>query len=314
MPRSPDPGLAPDDGSEGVIFNIQRFSLQDGPGIRTTVFLKGCPLRCGWCSNPESQAIRPEIMFRSQQCQKSGACAEVCEEGAITLAGDALHLDWSRCTMCMECIEACPSGALEITGERLKLEDVVEESCRDEPFYINSGGGVTLSGGEPLFQPEFSRRFLEACKERSIHTALDTSGHASWETMERILAHADLVLFDLKHLSAEKHLEGTQVRNDLILENLRKTCDRDEARVWLRIPVIPGYNDADPHLEELARLAGELCIEKVSLLGFHHWGRSKYRALGRPYPYDETDALSKERLEAAGRAMEAHGIAVTIDH
>ena len=180
MPRSPDPGLAPDDGSEGVIFNIQRFSLQDGPGIRTTVFLKGCPLRCGWCSNPESQATRPEIMFRSQQCQKSGACAEVCEEGAIALAGDALRLDWSRCTMCMECIEACPSGALEITGKLLALPDVVEESCRDEPFYKNSGGGVTLSGGEPLFQPEFSRRFLEACRERSIRLIYSFSRLQRW--------------------------------------------------------------------------------------------------------------------------------------
>lgn len=314
MARSSDPGLEPDDGSEGVIFNIQRFSLQDGPGIRTTVFLKGCPLRCGWCSNPESQAGRPEIMFRSQQCQKSGRCAEVCEEGAITLIDGAPSLDRDRCTMCMECVEACPSGALEITGKRLKLEDVVEESCRDEPFYINSGGGVTLSGGEPLFQPEFSRRFLQACKERSIHTALDTSGHASWETMKRVLEHTDLVLFDLKHLSAEKHLEGTQTKNDLILENLRRTFDCEETRVWIRIPVIPGYNDADPHLEELARLAAEIPAEKVSLLGLHHWGRSKYRALGREYPYDDTESLSKERLEAAKRVMEAHGIEVTIDH
>jgi pyruvate formate lyase activating enzyme len=314
MARSPDPGLEPDDGSEGVVFNIQRFSLQDGPGIRTTVFLKGCPLRCGWCSNPESQASHPEIMFRSQQCRKSGACAEACEEGAITLIDGSPSLDRGRCTMCMECVEACPSGALEITGKRLKLEDVVEESCRDEPFYINSGGGVTLSGGEPLFQPEFSRRFLEACKERSIHTALDTSGHASWETLKRVLEHTDLVLFDLKHLSAEKHLEGTQATNDLILGNLRKTFDYGEARVWIRIPVIPGYNDADPHLEELALLAGEMPAEKVSLLGFHHWGRSKYRALGREYPHDETEVLSKERLEAAKTVMEAHGIEVTIDH
>jgi pyruvate formate lyase activating enzyme len=314
MARSPDPRLESDDGSEGLVFNIQRFSLQDGPGIRTTVFLKGCPLRCAWCSNPESQAAHPEIMFRSQQCRADGACAEVCEVGAIALIDGAHHLDRERCTLCMDCITACAAGALEITGQRMRLEEVVEESCRDELFYKNSGGGVTLSGGEPLFQPEFSRRFMEACKKRSIHTALDTSGHASWENMKRVLEHTDLVLFDLKHLSPEKHLEGTHVKNELILDNLRRTSELAGARVWIRIPLIPGYNDSDAHLGELARIAEEMSAEKVSLLGFHHWGRSKYRALGREYPYDENDALPQERLDAAKRAIEAHGVEVTVDH
>ena len=216
--------------------------------------------------------------------------------------------------MCMDCVEACPSGALEISGKRMILDDVVDESCRDELFYTNSGGGVTLSGGEPLSQPEFSRRFLKACKERSIHTVLDTSGHASWEIMQRALEHTDLVLFDLKHLFPEKHLEGTGAKNDLILENLRRTLRSKDTRVWIRIPLIPGYNDASPHLEELARVIKEMRAEKVSLLGFHQWGRSKYRALGRRYPYEEADALPKQALESAKRMMEAHGIEVTIDH
>jgi pyruvate formate lyase activating enzyme len=214
----------------------------------------------------------------------------------------------------MDCVEACPSGALEVTGKRMRLEDVVEEACRDELFYINSGGGVTLSGGEPLVQPEFSRRFLQACRERSIHTALDTSGHASWELLERVLEHTDLVLFDLKHLSPEKHLEGTQANNDLILENLRRTLDSEDRRVWIRIPLIPGYNDSTPHLEELALAIGEMGAEKVSLLGFHHWGRSKYRALGREYPCDQVDSPAKTALELAKTALEARGLAVTIDH
>jgi pyruvate formate lyase activating enzyme len=175
MAGSRDPG--PDDGSEGVVFHIQRYSIQDGPGIRTTVFLKGCPLRCRWCSNPESQDPRPEILLRSHQCRSSGSCAEVCEAGAIALVGDMPSLDRSLCTMCLDCVEACPSGALEVSGRRMKLADVVEEACRDEIFYVNSGGGVTLSGGEPLSQPEFSRRVLEACRERSIHTA-STWGHS----------------------------------------------------------------------------------------------------------------------------------------
>ena len=312
MAGSRDPG--PDDGSEGVVFHIQRYSIQDGPGIRTTVFLKGCPLRCQWCSNPESQDPRPEILLRSQQCRSSGSCAQVCEAGAIALVGGAPNLDRNLCTMCLDCVEACPSGALEVSGRRMKLAEVVEEACRDEIFYVNSGGGVTLSGGEPLSQPEFSRRILEACQESSIHTALDTSGHSSWQVMQGVLEHTDLVLFDLKHLSAEKHLEGTEAGNRLILENLRRTLDRKEANVWIRIPLIPGYNDSPPHLEELALALCGMPAEKVSLLGFHQWGRSKYRALGREYRYDEVEPLARESLESAKRILEARGIAVTIDH
>jgi pyruvate formate lyase activating enzyme len=214
----------------------------------------------------------------------------------------------------MDCVEACPSGALEVSGRRMKLEDVVDEACRDELFYVNSGGGVTLSGGEPLSQPAFARRFLEACRERSIHTALDTSGHASWQVMERVLEHTDLVLFDLKHLSAEKHLTGTRARNDLILENLRRTVDAKDTRVWIRIPLIPGYNDTPLHLKELALAITGIPAEKVSLLGFHQFGRSKYRALGREYPYDEVEPLPKESLESAKGILEARGIEVTIDH
>jgi pyruvate formate lyase activating enzyme len=314
MARVLDPGLEPDDGSEGVVFHIQRYSIQDGPGIRTTVFLKGCPLRCDWCSNPESQGPHPEIMFRSQKCQSSGTCAAVCEEDAITLVDGVPRLDRGACSMCMDCVEACPSGALEVAGKRMKLEDVVDEACRDELFYNNSGGGVTLSGGEPLSQPAFSRRFLKACKERSIHTTLDTSGHASWEIMQEVLAYTDLVLFDLKHLSQAKHLAGTQAKNDLILENLRKTLDSKETRVWIRIPLIPGYNDASSQLQELALAIRAMPAEKVSLLGFHQWGRSKYQALGRQYPYEDVEPLSKERLEAAKQLMEARGLTVTIDH
>jgi len=307
---APEPGKA----VEGLVFNIQRYSIQDGPGIRTTVFLKGCPLRCEWCSNPESQSPHPEIMFRSRQCQRWGACAEACDVGAITLVDAVPCLDRAACTLCMDCVEACPSGALEVSGRRMTLDAVVEECCKDELFYSNSGGGVTLSGGEPLAQPEFSRLFMKACKARSIHTALDTSGHATWPVMASVLEHTDLVLFDLKHLRPEEHLEATQVRNDLILENLRKTLDSKASRVWIRIPVIPGYNDTDRHLEELARVLAEMRPEKVSLLGYHEWGRSKYAALGREYPYDEAGALPKPRLEPIKRILEAGGLEVTIDH
>jgi pyruvate formate lyase activating enzyme len=214
----------------------------------------------------------------------------------------------------MDCVEACPSGALGVSGTRMTIDAVLEESCKDELFYSNSGGGVTLSGGEPLAQPEFSRLFLKACKDRSIHTALDTSGHATWPIMQSVLEYTDLVLFDLKHLSPEEHLERTNTTNELILENLRKTLDSKAARVWIRIPVIPGYNDADPYLKELALVLAEMRPEKVSLLGYHEWGRSKYRALGRKYPCDEVDAPPEARLESIKRILEAEGVDVTIDH
>ena len=308
------PVLESDGAAEGLVFNIQRYSIQDGPGIRTTVFLKGCPLQCDWCSNPESQNPYPEIMFRSQQCRKWGACADACDVGAISLIDGMPSLDRATCTLCMDCVEACPSGALEVSGRRMTLDAVVEECCKDELFYANSGGGVTLSGGEPLAQPEFSRLFLKACKDRSLHTALDTSGHATWPIMKSVLEYTDLVLFDLKHLSPEAHLEGANANNDLILENLRKTLDSKSARVWIRIPVIPGYNDADPYLKELALVLAEMHPEKVSLLGYHEWGRSKYGALGRKYPCDEVDAPPEARLESIKRILEAEGTEVTIAH
>lgn len=308
------PGDGSVTGAEGMIFSIQRYSLQDGPGIRTTVFLKGCPLRCQWCSNPESQNPHPEIMFRSQNCQSCGTCAEVCDQGAVLFENGAPRLDTSICTQCLDCVEACPGGALEISGKAMPLEDVVNEACQDELFYTNSGGGVTLSGGEPLFQPEFARRFLKECQARGIRTALDTSGYAPWETLNRILRYTDLVLYDLKHLEPARHFQGTHVHNDLILENLIKMIDSKEARVWIRIPVIPDYNDSEAHFQALAEFIKERSVEKVSLLGYHEWGKSKYAALWRAYPLSQARALPKERLEPFKQIFEDAGIKVTIDH
>jgi pyruvate formate lyase activating enzyme len=253
-------------------------------------------------------------MFRAQQCQECGTCAGVCEHGANTLADGVPLLDREMCRACGKCVEACPSGARELSGRRMALEDVVDEACRDELFYTNSGGGVTLSGGEPLCQPEFSRLFLKACQDRSIHTALDTSGHAPWPVMERVLEYADLVLFDLKHISAEKHLEGTQARNDLILENLKRTLEANGSEVWIRVPVIPGYNDAELHMKELALVVTGMGARRVSLLGYHEWGRAKYAALGRDYPQDGTGVLPEANLESMKRVLEAEGIEVTIGH
>ena len=301
-------------GESGMVFSIQRFSLQDGPGIRTTVFLKGCPLRCEWCSNPESQAMQTEIMYRRQNCRACGACRDACPVGAVVFEDDWPRLDRDACTLCLECVAACPHGALEATGKRMGVDEVVEEACRDEIFYGNSGGGMTLSGGEPLAQPEFARLLLAGCRERGIRTALDTTGYASWEDMRRVLEFSDLVLFDLKHLDPDAHRERTRVDNGLILENLKKTVDSGLARVWLRIPVIPDFNDSEEFFHRLAGALEGLPVEKVSLLAYHQWGKTKYEALDREYPLKGLGVLSPETLEPLEAILRAAGVEVSIDH
>jgi pyruvate formate lyase activating enzyme len=309
LPEEKDAG-AP----KGRIFSMQRFSIQDGPGIRTTVFVKGCPLRCTWCSNPESQDPDPEVMARQQKCQGCGECVAACSREAAVLVEGRVTIDRARCDLCMDCIEACPTGALEVSGEEITIEEAVHESCQDEPFYKNSDGGVTLSGGEPLYQPEFALHFLKACKDKGLSTAVDTCGHAAWEVLEEILAYTDLVLFDVKHLDPEMHRKGTGVPNDLILSNLGRILESRRVRVWIRIPLIPGYNDSDEHARAVANLLAKTPVEKISLLDYHEWGRPKYGFLGRDYPFDGEVGEDQEKLERWKGILEAEGLSVTIGH
>jgi pyruvate formate lyase activating enzyme len=302
------------DRDAGMVFSIQRFSLQDGPGIRTTVFLKGCPLRCNWCSNPESQNPSPELMWRRPNCQACGTCADVCETGAIRCDEGAPIIDRQLCAACSLCVDACPGNALEISGMKMAVQDVVDEVLKDIPFYENSGGGVTVSGGEPLFQSDFTHNLLKECKSKGLHTCLDTSGHGSWDALNRILDHTDLVLFDIKHFDEELHLKATGMSNELILENFRKLMDSGKTEVWVRIPVIPGFNEADTFFADLAESLHGSTMEKVSLLGYHEWGKTKYNALGKAYPLNGTEACSTERLESIKVYLEKHGIKAAIDH
>jgi len=296
------------------IFSIQRFSIQDGPGIRTTVFFKGCPLKCKWCSNPESQNQYTELFFREQKCQACGSCVEVCRENAVSLNNEKAAINRSLCNNCMECVDVCCSGALETTGQLMDLETVFEEVMRDSLFYQNSNGGVTLSGGEPLSQPEFALELLKRCKQKSLDTTVDTCGFVSWETFEKVLPYTDRILFDLKHLDSSDHLEGTAVKNEIILENLRKILKTDNTQLWIRIPVIFGYNDSTDHFIRITDHLKRLRIEKVSLLAYHQWGAPKYGYLGKDYPLQQTESPSQDKMESLKEIMEEGGLSVTIGY
>ena len=268
---------------KGIIFNIQGYSIHDGPGIRTNVFLKGCFLRCAWCQNPESQSLKPELFYFKEKCTGCGRCVDVCPEHAIRVIEALSNTDRNRCRGCGQCVQVCPNEARSLVGKEITAEEVFQRVKKDELFYKRSKGGVTLTGGEPLFQPDFSKKLLSLCREAGIHTALETCGYASWETLKDLLQYVDLVLFDLKHMNSEKHREYTGVSNNLILENIRKIHHDLKIPVRARIPVIPGYTDSDENIRATAGfIAKELSASvPVHLLAYHQLGGTKYERLGK---------------------------------
>lgn len=300
-------------GRTGIVFNIQRYSIHDGPGIRTTVFLKGCPLRCKWCANPESMTPNPEIFFREEQCDLCGKCLDTCVLNAIIKGENSVKIDRSKCNNCMKCLEVCHDGIITSMGKSITVEEVVEEVLRDELFYNNSGGGVTLSGGEPLYQAKFTLNILKGCKDNSLHTALDTTGYAKWEKLDKILNFTDLVLYDIKHLDDNIHQKGTGVSNELILHNFEKIIKKG-TKIWVRVPVIPNFNYFSQYLEDLANFLSQKPIEKVSLLKYHEWGKHKYKYLNIKYPLDNIKPINDEEMEELKKIMESYGLNVTLDY
>lgn len=287
----------------GTIFNIQKFSLNDGPGIRTTVFLKGCPLRCRWCANPESQLVRPQLFHDEKKCLHCRRCENVCPEQAISWK-DGFQA--KPCSGCSSCVDDCPAQALSLEGYAATVDAVMAEVLQDRPFYEESGGGLTLSGGELLAQPAFAKALLKRAREESLDTCIETTGYGDPEVFGCVLAYADHVLFDVKHWDPEKHKEGTGTDNHLILANLRQALKRSD--VLVRIPVIPGFNDHPEDALQFARLFQDLGIQRVQLLPFHQFGQNKYGLLHRDYAYGDVKALHEEDLASYQSLFKNHGI------
>lgn len=279
----------------GIIFNIQKFSLHDGPGIRTVVFFKGCPLKCKWCANPESQTAKIQILWDMEKCTGCGKCVTVCPHGAISKEENIL-INRNLCTGCHLCADSCTKHALTAEGSSQNVSEVLKICLQDKDFYEESGGGVTLSGGEALMQPNFAAALLKELKAHGIHTAMETTGFASSDIFDKVTAYADLLLFDIKHWNEDKHIEGTEVSNTLILKNMKNAiaCGK---KVLPRLPVIPEYNDT------LADARGFVCRLKevgavaVQLLPFHQFGENKYDMLGKEYFYRDVRALHEEDLK-----------------
>ncbi|MGD2178218.1 MAG: glycyl-radical enzyme activating protein [Anaerolineae bacterium] len=297
---------------EGIVFDIKRFSIHDGPGIRTTVFLKGCPLSCWWCHNPEGQAEEPELILRPDRCIGCGACLDVCEREAIVVEGDVIVTQRERCTACGVCVEVCYTEARELVGRPMTVAQVMDEIERDGAFYDQSGGGVTFSGGEPLAQPHFLRVLLRACKERGVHTALDTCGFASWNELDGLREDVDLFLYDLKLMDDVRHRESTGVSNEPILENLQRLSGRRH-RIVLRVPIIPGINDDEENLGQIGRFARGLpSLEGVDLLPYHSIWRDKHRGLGKVRPMPDAQPPSDGRMDEIAQTLRRFDLAVNI--
>lgn len=252
-----------------TIFDIERNSFVDGPGIRTTVFFKGCNLRCAWCHNPESQSPKPQMMFYKNKCAGCGKCKEKCPNALET------------CSLCGRCTLYCPHDAREICGKEYTVDEVMREILKDKVFYENSGGGVTFSGGECMLQIDFLEKLLKACKQNGIHTTVDTAGHVPYESFERILPCTDLFLYDVKCYDSDKHIKYTGVSNEQILSNLKRLLESGK-NVWIRIPIIPEVNDHEAELVAIKSLLSSYgCPENVELLPYHAMGEHKYAAIGK---------------------------------
>ena len=296
----------------GFIFNIQKYSLHDGPGIRTTVFLKGCPLCCQWCHNPESISPRREIIVVESRCIACGECRKACEFGESVAGTGVMPPRHDQCTLCAECVDACPTGARQMIGRAMTVAEVMDEVLKDRVFYEDSKGGVTISGGEPLMQPQFVKALLAALREAGVHTALDTTGFGCTDHLIEAAKLADLVLYDLKAFSEQRHRELTGVTNRNILTNL-SALNEIHRNVWIRLPFVPRFNDDLVELGKIAELVSKLrCVTLVNLLPFHRSGLHKYERLGQVHCLQSVEIPSEETMERAANIFREFKLPVRI--
>jgi pyruvate formate lyase activating enzyme len=295
----------------GTIFNIQRYSIHDGPGIRTTVFFKGCPLGCWWCHNPESQKYGPQLIFRENRCIGCGDCIQACPNNAVAIREFLPDTDGDKCSCCGACAGACPAGAREIIGNTVTTGYLMNEIEKDLVFYDQSGGGVTFSGGEPLMQHEFLAKLLIECRDKDIHTAVDTSGYTNWEVLSALAGVTDLFLYDIKHLDDTMHTKTVGVSNRVILENLKKLA-KVHNNINVRVPLVPGINDDDGNVLGTAKFISSLNIRDVNILPYHNTGMDKYGRLGREYRLTDTREPTRELTAKVEEVFTGCGLNVKI--
>jgi pyruvate formate lyase activating enzyme len=304
----------------GVVTNIQVYSLHDGPGVRTLVFLKGCPLRCDWCCNPECINPKLEVEFYKSKCIQCGACLKACSKKAINpdlKLKSGFKIDKHLCDECGDCVQTCPAEALKLVGRIVSVDEVMEKVRKDKYFYLTSSGGLTVSGGEPLYQFEFTRELLRRAHEENINTAIETCGYAPWKRYEQILPYLNLVLYDIKHMDPVKHKQMTGASNRLILSNLKKLSQSGVPLV-IRLPLIPGFNLDHDNIAKTADFISNLDnVTEVNLMPFHQLGKDKYFRLCRVYSLEKLKALDSDtkgmaRVRDIKSTLEARGLRVTV--
>lgn len=293
----------------GMVFNIQFHSTEDGPGIRTTIFMKGCVMRCPWCHNPEGLKRSPELVWYDIRCIGAQNCIDVCPNSALELTSEGMKIDRTRCDACGKCVDACPAAAFEVTGKLYTVDELIAKSVQDKVFFEKSGGGVTLSGGEVSLQADFIASYMQALKKEGIHVALDTCGGTRWEKLRRLVALSDLVLYDIKIMNSESHVTYTGVSLDLVLQNARNIAQEGKP-MWVRTAIIPGFNDSEDNIRQTARFIRNNLVttQRYDLLAFNNTCSTKYHRLDLAWDLEKQELLSEQRMECFARAAKDEGL------